>query len=192
MTHKISINIAYVLLNHQLIDSEDLVYAAHYIECNILKTIAITLTFLISFLTDSFPGLILFFVFYASIRKYAGGFHCKSQVGCTILSVLSLIIVSLTKTIVLGAFGIVSLMLSITFILIKGATNHPNLELDLQELIVAKRRARLVAILELSVIIFAYMLNVRSDYIAYMIIGIEINAISIIVSIITRQEVKAE
>ena len=51
--------------------------------------------------TGSFPGLMLFYVFYSMIRRHSGGFHCKTQAGCLLLSVVVLLVVVATKPIAL-------------------------------------------------------------------------------------------
>ena len=101
MIHRLSHNTAYVLLNHQLICKDDIEHATFFVENCYLKIISFVVTIVISVVTGSFPGLMLFYVFYSMIRKYSGGFHCKTQLGCLMLSVVVLLAVVAMKLIVL-------------------------------------------------------------------------------------------
>lgn len=80
-------------------------------------------------------------------------------------------------------------MLSSLIILIFGTVNHPNLDLNERELVLNKRKARLVVTFELSVILLAILMHVRSEYVFYMSMGITVNAISMIVAKLSGQEV---
>ncbi len=80
-------------------------------------------------------------------------------------------------------------MLSSLIILIFGTVNHPNLDLNERELALNKRKARLVVTFELSVILLAILMHVRSEYVFYMSMGITVNAISMIVAKLSGQEV---
>ena len=80
-------------------------------------------------------------------------------------------------------------MISSLIILIFGTVNHPNLALNERELVLNKRKARLVVIFELSVILLAMLMHVRSEYVFYMSMGITVNAISMIAAKLSGQEV---
>lgn len=195
MIHRLSHNTAYVLLNHQLICKDDIEHATFFVENCYLKIISFVVTIVISVVTGSFPGLMLFYVFYSMIRRHSGGFHCKTQAGCLLLSVVVLLVVVATKPIALDIVKDIFwwvLMISALIILLIGTVNHPNLNLTKEELNVSKRKARLVTVLEISFIVLSIFLHIQSEYIFYMFIGIAVNAISMIVSKLIGQEVTAE
>ena len=83
-------------------------------------------------------------------------------------------------------------MISALIILLIGTVNHPNLNLTKEELNVSKRKARLVTVLEIFLIVLSIFLHIQCEYIFYMFIGIAVNAISMIVSKLIGQEVTAE
>ncbi len=104
MIHKISLRTAHVLLDHHLICLADIEHATYYFENCYLKIISFVVTIVTSVVTGSFPGLVLFYLFYSMIRKYSGGFHCKTQLGCLMLSEVVLLLVVIAK---MSAFDIV-------------------------------------------------------------------------------------
>lgn len=104
MIHRLSLRTAYILFNHQLIDLDDIDFAAYYFENGILKVIGCILTVIIAVITGSFPGLMLFYVFYSMLRRYSGGFHCHTQLRCLLLSAITLFAIVAVKT---AAFDIV-------------------------------------------------------------------------------------
>ena len=175
-----------------MIDLDDIDFAAYYFENGILKVIGCILTVIIAVITGSFPGLMIFYVFYSMLRKYSGGFHCSTQLRCLLLSAITLFAIVAVKT---AAFDIVKNicggvhMLSSLIILIFGTVNHPNLDLNERELALNKRKARLVVTFELSVILLAMLMHVRSEYVFYMSMGITVNAISMIAAKLSGQEV---
>ncbi len=83
-------------------------------------------------------------------------------------------------------------MISALIILLIGSVNHPNLELSKVELAESKLRARLVTIFEMLIIVLSVQLQIRYEYVYFMVMGIAVNAISMIVSKIIGQEVMAE
>lgn len=192
MIHRLSLRTAYILFNHQLIDFDDIDFAAYYFENGILKVIGCFLTVIVAVITDSFPGLMVFYVFYSMLRKYSGGFHCSTQLRCLLLSAITLFVIVIVKT---ALFDNINYfcggvhMLSSLIILIFGTVNHPNLDLNERELALNKRKARLVVTFELSVILLAILMHVRSEYVFYMSMGITVNAISMIVAKLSGQEV---
>ena len=98
MIHRLSLRTAYILFNHQLIDLDDIEFAAYYFENGILKVIGCILTVIIAVITGSFPGLMVFYVFYSMLRKYSGGFHCSTQLRCLLLSAITLFVIVIVKT----------------------------------------------------------------------------------------------
>lgn len=189
MIHRLSLNTAYTLLNHQLISVDDLDYATYYFENLYLRINSWVITIVISLITHSFPGVVLFYFFYSRIRMYAGGFHCKTQSGCPLLSVITLLLVVVLKDMTIDIVNVGVLLISSLIVLFIGTVNHTNLALDECELSVCKRKARLFTILELSIIILVIQLRVSSQLIFYMAAGLPINAISMIVSKSIGQEV---
>lgn len=98
MIHRLSLRTAYILFRHQLIDLDDIDFAAYYFESGILKVIGCFLTVIVAVITDSFPGLMVFYVFYSMLRKYSGGFHCSTQFRCLLLSAITLFVIVIVKT----------------------------------------------------------------------------------------------
>ena len=114
------------------------------------------------------PGLVLvFLLFYASLRSYSGGSHCKSRIGCFLISMAILSIPVYTHEFVMNNVpATVILMIGIAavvVILILSPMESINKPLDDEEKKYYARVTHCIVALQVCVLIILFCLGVK-DY----------------------------
>ena len=114
------------------------------------------------------PGLVLvFLLFYASLRSYSGGSHCKSRIGCFLISMAILFIPVYTYEFVMNNVpATVILMIGIAavvVILILSPVESINKPLDDEEKKYYARVTHCIVALQVCVLIILFCLGVK-DY----------------------------
>lgn len=114
------------------------------------------------------PGLVLvFLLFYASLRSYSGGSHCKSRIGCFLISMAILSIPVYTHEFVMNNVpAAVILMIGIAavvVILILSPVESINKPLDDEEKKYYARVTHCIVALQVCVLIILFCLGVK-DY----------------------------
>lgn len=114
------------------------------------------------------PGLVLvFLLFYASLRSYSGGSHCKSRIGCFLISMAILSIPVYTHEFVMNNVpATVILMIGIAavvVILILSPVESINKPLDDEEKKYYARVTHCIVALQVCVLIILFCLEVK-DY----------------------------
>ena len=114
------------------------------------------------------PGLVLvFLLFYASLRSYSGGSHCKSRIGCFLISMAILSIPVYTHEFVMNNVpATVILMIGIAavvVILILSLVESINKPLDDEEKKYYARVTHCIVALQVCVLIILFCLGVK-DY----------------------------
>ena len=114
------------------------------------------------------PGLVLvFLLFYASLRSYSGGSHCKSRIGCFLISMAILSIPVYTYEFVMNNVpATVILMIGIAavvVILILSPVESINKPLDDEEKKYYARVTHCIVALQVCVLIILFCLGVK-DY----------------------------
>ena len=114
------------------------------------------------------PGLVLvFLLFYASLRSYSGGSHCKGRIGCFLISMAILSIPVYTHEFVMNNVpATVILMIGIAavvVILILSPVESINKPLDDEEKKYYARVTHCIVALQVCVLIILFCLGVK-DY----------------------------
>ncbi len=183
------------MLLFDLVSEHEKEYYNYYIELALEKMIAMSTIFVMAFWMDRIVEMILFIVAFSSIRKYAGGYHCNTFHGCYLLSMcVSFVCISPLFDSRLNLSKMTFIIFTILctgVILMIGAVNHPDMHWDDMEQRNSKNIAKsIVMLLGGSVISLCY-LDIFQDYVIYIAEGIWINALSMLIAKIIRQEVKA-
>jgi accessory gene regulator B len=105
---------------------------------------------LIGLLSGMLKQTILFYLFYAVLRRFTGGIHAKTPVACSILSdcLLLTVLASLKYLTIPDSVICAVTVLSFLFILFLAPASHPNRKLDAKEICVFGALARAVALAE--------------------------------------------
>lgn len=114
------------------------------------------------------PGLVLvFLLFYASLRSYSGGSHCKSRIGCFLISMAILFIPVYTYEPVMenvpNAVILLIGVLAVVIIIALAPVESINKPLDEEERKYYARVTHCIAALQVCVLIILFCLGVK-DY----------------------------
>jgi accessory gene regulator B len=106
--------------------------------------------------------MIIFVAFYAPIRKFAGGYHAKTRVGCLLLSLFSTLIMIYTSLMIsrltiwyIGA--ILCMVLSIILVFTYAPIDHHNRRLSLEKKYLNKRISRYIIMSECVLVIIGML-----------------------------------
>ena len=128
--------------------------------------------------------IIIFLCIFMLLRRITGGFHLETFGQCFIGTNIICIIIEACDFIWLKYMPVVMVlcMVSVIYILCVGTVNHPNLALDNSELRESKKRARIVAALEVLLITVLCIAGIDRIIIVYMAMGINICALLLFMS----------
>ena len=159
--------------------------------CMVEKIITIGSIVVIGLITHNLLPTILFLIFFWELRKRTGGYHLDKFYKCYLATVASCLIVMIIGTNLVEHIQILLGILAIAtvYIEIVGTVNHPNMQMNSTELAESKKIARIVVLLECSIILGCVLLNANKVYVSYMAIAVILCAVLLCISKILRQEV---
>lgn len=156
------------------------------------KIITIGTILLISVMNQRFLQTVFFLVFFLELRKRTGGYHLDKFYKCylaTIVSYLAIVIISASLAeYPQWLFGM--LVLAIVWIEVIGTVNHPNMHMNSEEFTESKKSARIIVLLEGSIILGCVLLEADMIYISYMALAVILCAVLLCIAKIIKQEVK--
>lgn len=154
--------------------------------------IAVGTMLIIGMLFNQFITTIIFLVFFLSLRKRTGGYHADKFWQCYLATIITYIGIIQVATILSEKSYImcVTLFFAVIIIEIIGTVNHPNIDMDKDELQENKKSARLLVLMEAAVIILLDILGMNQLYVSYMSIAIILCSLLMCVAKLLKQEVK--
>ncbi len=171
MINKIADLVLNNLSKNNKINAENREIYAYALENFISGLITWIVFSLVSILLKLPDKMIIFVVFYAPIRKFAGGYHAKTRVGCLLLSLLSTLMliymsIFISKSAMWYIGTIVCLLLSIILIFAFAPVDHHNRRLSAEKKHLNKRVSRYIIVAEsFMVIIGILFFSVWKEYI---------------------------
>lgn len=133
----------------------------------------------------------LFFLgFFLSIRGRTGGYHADTFLGCYFGTILTYLII-LRVCPILEEYSVVMyglVLISVIVILYFGTVNHPNMDMNAEELEESKSAARWLVLLESMIVTAISIFNIYKVYVSYMSIAIILCAVLVIIAKIKKQE----
>lgn len=156
--------------------------------------IAVGTMLVISTLFKKFLPTVVFLVFFLSLRKRTGGYHADKFWQCYLLTIITYIGVvrvapALSET---PHMMYILLFFAVLVIEVFGTVNHPNINLDKNELRETKKAARLLVLIEIGIIAVLIMLKINQLYVSYMSIAIIVCSFFMCLAKIIKQEVKVK
>lgn len=148
---------------------------------------------LLACVNDNFIPIIFFMMTFFSLRGRTGGFHCRSSRSCYLGTIAIYFFISkiITPIILMNSFlvpGIIGISGIIIYVI--APVNHPNLEMNKDEIITCRSSSRWLALLiSISIMVF-FMLKIIPVSVSYMVSGMGMDAGLLIVAKILKQEVK--
>lgn len=169
--------------------SKQAIYA-YGLECLISTAIIISLLLIFGIIFQSFWTMVIFILFWIPLRMLVGGFHAKTHLTCTVLSVgigtFAVIVTPYVSTI-LWFYSVTALILSYCAIFFLSPVLHKNHPLSEERVKKNRIKARIYGFIELAVIIL--LLALQSPAFAPAMLAYIITVICAIVAKI--QEVAA-
>ena len=167
MIAKFAKKINEILIQKEIVQKEDAELYRYGIENGIVVAGNLLASGIFGIVTGR-PGLVLvFLLFYASLRSYSGGSHCKSRIGCFLISMAILSIPVYTHEFVMNNVpATVILMIGIAavvVILILSPVESINKPLDDEEKKYYARVTHCIVALQVCVLIILFCLGVK-DY----------------------------
>jgi len=156
--------------------------------------IAIGTMLVISMIFKQFLPTVVFLVFFLSLRKRTGGYHADKFWQCYLMTIITYIGVIQVATILSEKSYIMYALLLCAVLIIEiiGTVNHPNIDLDRNELQETKKAARLLVLIEVGVIAILIALEINQLYVSYMSIAIILCSSLMCLAKIIKQEVKVK
>lgn len=191
MIEKLATNFIMQMTENKLIDKEMEERYIYAFTCMVEKIITIGSVVLISLITHNLFPTILFLLFFGELRKRTGGYHLNKFYKCYLATVASCLFVMVISTNLAEYIQILLVILAIAVVYIEiiGTVNHPNMQMNSEELTESKKIARIVVLLEYSIILSCILLGADKVYVSYMTIAVILCAVLLCISKIARQEV---
>ena len=148
-------------IEQQIIDEAQEEWFVYGVEKRLSTIIVSVPFFTLALAASNIQCAVSFFITFFILRKYIGGFHAGSVLGCLIVSLLSEVIIFfvvypfLFKTTVCC-----TAIASIIFIYILAPYNHPNMHLSNEEMIACKKIGRARAVIVTAIIISTAILGI--------------------------------
>ncbi len=192
MIEKLVLNLVNQMETKKMIDKAD---SEHYEYALITMTeyiIMVGTMLLIGAFFHQLIPTICFLVFFLSLRKRTGGYHADKFWQCYLVTVIIYVAIIQAAAVLSENPIAVYVLLSIATLVIGtiGTVNHPNMDMDKDELRESKKAARLCVLMEVSVIAALIALNFNVLYVSYMSLAVILCASLLCVAKVMRQEVK--
>ena len=134
----------------------------------------------------------IFYIFFFELRKRTGGYYLDSFYKCYFATVAIYLAVMLTVTSLVKyqLWRLGAVVVAAIYIVRTGTVNHPNMHMNSEELMESKKLARLIVLMEVSIILGCVLLGAGMIYTSYMAIAVILCAALLCISKILEQEVR--
>jgi accessory gene regulator B len=171
MINKISTKISKSLVQNEIINFDDYevcVYGLESIMCTFFQVLGLMI---LGYLLGCLPQIIIFFIFFSSLRTSAGGWHAPNYAACCTCIVISSFgsIFTINNIRVFRDIRVIALFLVASLILVLkyAPVDNPNKRLSAGEKARHRRNSKIVFFIQLLVILTAYFIdNSLVDYCA--------------------------
>ncbi|MDE6641733.1 MAG: accessory gene regulator B family protein [Acetatifactor sp.] len=194
MIDKIAIKLANRMKENDLISASEGEYYEYALITLMERGITVSTILLLGLLCRQFLPTICFLVFFLSLRKRTGGFHAEKFWQCYLGTAITFVAVVGVAERLSGETSIMLGLLGCSVILIEviGTINHPNMDMNVIELQEAKKSARIMALLEVAIIVMLVSFGFNGLCVTYMTIAVVLCAILLCFAKIIKQEVKVK
>lgn len=194
MIEKMVLNLVSQMESKKMIDKADSEHYEYALITMTEHTITVGTMLLIGLVFNQFIPTICFMVFFFSLRKRTGGYHADKFWQCYLVTVILYIAIIQAATVLSQNPIAVYVMLSFAVLVIGviGTVNHPNMDMDKDELQESKKAARLCVLLEAAVIAALIALKINDLYVSYMSLAVILCASLLCVAKVMKQEVKVK
>lgn len=177
-----------------MIEKENRGYYEYVLVIMAERAIAVGTMLVISLIFRQLLPTAVFLVFFLSLRKRTGGYHADKFWQCYLLTIITYIgVVRVAPALSENPHMMyILLFFAVLVIEVFGTVNHPNINLDKNELRETKKAARLLVLIEIGIIAVLIMLKMNQLYVSYMSIAIIVCSFFMCLAKIIKQEVKVK
>ena len=172
------------MVDYGLISDDDIAYYAYSIQLFLEATVFILSIFTIAAVLGCVLEIVSFLAVFMLIRKFSDGFHCKSSMGCFIVSTVctlsTIITVPLLSRYYAAFLGIV--VLSTLYLLVKGTHCNPEVCYKPGEISRLKELSRITVVMVGVVVSILLWFRLLEPYNGYFATGVIYNGLSVSVS----------
>lgn len=192
MVEKIANNFIGQMVDNKIINKEMADMYIYTFICFVEKFVTIGSIVIISLITNNLLPTLFFLIFFFELRKRTGGYHLDSFYKCYFATVAIYLAVMLVATRLVNyqQWLLGAVVISAIYIVLTGTVNHPNMHMNSEELIESKKLAKLIVLLEVSIILGCVLLGANMIYTSYMAIAVILCAALLCISKILKQEVR--
>lgn len=167
MFERLADDISLLLVNHHIISNEDRENYIYGLELFLPKAAFYLTIIVISIVTRTILVSTLFILMYMGLRRYTGGFHCKTAEMCLLFSTLIyliMIFLYLFNQIEIKYGLMITSIISLIIISVFSPVENKNRPLDNEEQNKYRVKAIIIAIIILVVTITAFLLKVNQVF----------------------------
>lgn len=158
------------MVDRGIVQKEDAALYQYGIENGITVAGNLLASVLFGVLTGRLGVVLVFLLFYSTLRTYSGGVHCKSKLGCFILSMLILLVPVFSYEWVMEnvLFPIIMIIgvISIVVILVLSPVESINKPLEDEERKYYKRISHCIVALQGCILAFLYCMDIYEYFYA--------------------------
>lgn len=191
MVEEVVLNLVNQMEAKKMIEESSREYYEYALVIMAERIIAVGTMLIIGMIYKQVLQTVAFLIFFLSLRKRTGGYHADKFWQCFLLTIMSYIggiqmasVLSENPHIMYAL-----LFLAVLVVEVVGTVNHPNIDLDENELRETKKIARLLVLIETGVIIVLAVLKMNQLYVSYMSIAIILCSSLMCLAKIIKQEV---
>lgn len=179
-------------IENNLISEDEKESYVYSLICLIESSLTIGSIMLIGFIIGKLLPTICFCICFFLLRHRTGGFHFQTFICCYIGSLILFGAVCIGCKMLIDhnrILLIITLLFSLP-IMFLGTVNHPNMNMNKEELKAARSSSRWMLSLELMFIAFMIWMEISYDLIAYSCSGIILCSLLLVMAKLKGQEVK--
>ena len=158
------------MVDRGIVQKEDVQLYRYGIENGITVAGNLLASILFGIVTGRLGVVLVFLLFYSTLRTYSGGVHCKSKLGCFILSMMILLVpvfsyewvMEMVAFPILIAVGVIAIVV----VLVLSPVESINKSLDDEERKYYKRISHCIVALQGCVLTFLYCVNLYEYFYA--------------------------
>jgi len=194
MVEKMTIKLVRKLEDEKLINMEHREHYEYALITMAERYITIGTIVLLAVIYKQIIPTLCFTSFFFSLRKRTGGYHANKFWQCYLGTVLTYVMIIkmgmvLSKNLIF-LYGL--LFISVVLIAVIGTVNHPNMDMEREELRESKKAARLLTLLDIVIILLLIALGIDEIYITYISMAIILCATLLCLAKIIKQEVRVK
>lgn len=178
------------MIRQQILDPERKDYYTYVLSVRMEQIVTYTVLFVVACLCGKALEGLVFGVAFILLRKWAGGYHAKTYIGCLCGSgvlLFAALQMDVSKVLPYVCYLMGVTLLSAIYIWCRAPVNHPNLQLNEEEKKKCRSLSRGAVVVESLLVILCY--SVHIDLYWYLILAINACAFLMIIAKFIKQEV---